>query len=214
MKDLLIIQFAKWPEFGKVKTRLAISVGNEHAFNTHITLMETVFNNISGVEGSDFELWLNKDGLHQKAVTNNSFSIKAKSAVLNIVNKNGIIVNIQQGKTLGDKMAQAFILSLVNYRKVIIVGSDCPNVCVDTLKKASEALKHSDMVIQPAEDGGYVLIGARRFQGNLFDKVEWGQGKVLQQTLMNIEQNQYSYSLLDLSWDVDDVEDYHRWINS
>jgi len=212
MKDLLIIQFAKWPELGKVKTRLAISVGDEKAFKIHINLMETVFNNIHGVENSDFELWLNKNGFDQKAESDNNFVTKAKSSVFDILGKEDQTYRLQQGETLGDKMAQAFLSSLEGYRKVIIVGSDCPNVDQNTIKKASEVLNHHDIVIQPAEDGGYVMVGVKRFQASLFEEVKWGQGKVFEQTLKNIKQNNYSYALLDLSWDVDDIDDYRRWV--
>ena len=118
---------------------------------------------------------------------------------------------IQIGDSLGSRMAETLISSLALYSKVIIVGSDCPNVSAKTIEEACIALNNTDLVIQPAEDGGYVLIGTRHFDARIFDGVAWGQGQVLKQTLANAGEIGLTYTLLDESWDVDDYEDYMRW---
>lgn len=205
IKDLLIIQFAKLPVVGRVKTRLAVSIGNDQALNVHITLMNEVLNNLVSAKldhaNCDVEMWM--DGLPE---TNQHMS-----KTLAAMSASYIECKTQKGVNLGDKMAYALISSLECYAKVLIVGSDCPNVTPETIFGASEALNKKDIVIVPAEDGGYVLIGASQFNANIFNDVDWGKGKVLEKTLKNINSLDMSYSLLEESWDVDDYADYERW---
>lgn len=204
MKEELIIQFAKWPVQGKVKTRLAKSLGESRALNVHILLMNEVLDNLIAYDPENLELWF--DDMPGAQV--NMTSTLEKIETLNIPCK------IQCGINLGDKMAHALSTSLKQFRKVIIVGSDCPDVSKRTLAKAMEALEINDLVLGPAEDGGYVLIGAKRFDAAVFDDVAWGTDSVLAETIANIELNNYSCSLLEESWDVDELADYERWLKT
>ncbi len=204
VNDLLIIQFAKWPVLGNVKTRLARSIGDEQALQVHITLMNEVLDKLILSNFGGVELWLNeipteKAGMH---------------AVLKKTKVNNIACKLQRGDNLGDKMADAISGSLLHFRKVIIVGSDCPNISKSILNEASLALDNSDLVIGPAEDGGYVLIGAAKFNANIFTGVIWGQGEVLSKTTQNAQNLGYSFKLLAESWDVDELADYERWKSS
>jgi len=202
MERVLVAQFAKWPEAGKVKTRIAKTVGNEKALEIHLELLQMVMENLSSVENTCFEFWLSEDGFRNKG---------CDESVLSLIEKYDVKYKIQVGATLGERMANTLQASLVNFSKVIIVGSDCPNVTENTIQAACLALDNSDLVFQPAEDGGYVLVGASQFDPKVFQGVKWGQGQVLQQTLGNIDLGQLTYSLLEESWDVDEYEDYLRW---
>jgi rSAM/selenodomain-associated transferase 1 len=205
MKNLLVIQFAKWPVLGNVKTRLAHDIGDEKALQVHKDLMDVVLEKLmlaqfEGIE-CDVQLWLNE-------IPEN------KAGMLEVINKtsaNNIQFKLQKGDNLGNKMANAIVTSLQYYSKVIIVGSDCPNISTDTLAKARDALNKTDVVLGPAEDGGYVLIGASNFNESIFNNVAWGQGKVFDKTVENMNTFNFSYSLLAQSWDVDDLVDYERW---
>jgi len=205
VKDLLIIQFAKWPVLGNVKTRLAHSIGDEKALQVHMDLMNEVLSKLISAKlegiGADIELWLNE--IPEKENEMAAIIKKTSEAI--------IPCKVQKGNNLGDKMADAIISSLKSYSKVIIVGSDCPNISAKTLVKASKALNNSDIVLGPAEDGGYVLIGASKFKAEIFNDVAWGKGEVFDKTIKNIQTLNFTYSALEKSWDVDDLTDYERW---
>jgi rSAM/selenodomain-associated transferase 1 len=207
VNDLLVIQFAKWPVLGNVKTRLAHAIGDQKALQVHMTLMDEVLNKLTAAKYdgiADIELWLNEIPAAQGLMRN----------TLKLAKNERIFCKIQKGNDLGDKMADAMISSLETYKKVIIVGSDCPNISTKTLKEASECLNKTDIVLGPAEDGGYVLIGASNFNAEIFNDVAWGKGKVFEKTIENIKKLNFTYSILSESWDVDDLADYERWCNS
>lgn len=205
MKDLLIIQFAKWPVLGNVKTRLACSVGDTKALSVHMELMGDVLNTLTSARFDglthDIELWLNEIPDNKSQMTQ----------ILKTTDGHKVSCKVQKGSNLGDKMADAIASSLQRYAKVLIVGSDCPNITEKALRTASLALNATDIVLGPAEDGGYVLIGASKFNAQVFKEVAWGEGKVFDKTVSNIRALNLSYSLLDESWDVDDLADYERW---
>mgnify|MGYP000500499996 CR=1 FL=1 len=204
MNDLLIIQFAKWPLLGNVKTRLARSIGNEKALEVHLILMNEVLDKLIAAKQGDTELWLNEIPAQQTCM----------ASIIQKTQKNNIVCKVQQGVNLGDKMADAIVSSLKKYNKVIIVGSDCPNISVSILAEASKALDKTDLVIGPAEDGGYVLIGASRFDACIFADVAWGQGAVFVKTQENARNLGFTETLLSESWDVDELADYERWLNT
>jgi len=201
MNDLLIIQFAKWPVLGNVKTRLARSIGDEKALEVHLELLNEVLDKLIAAKSGEIALWLNEIPSQQACM----------ASIIQKTKKNDIALNVQQGDNLGDKMAEAILSSLEKYNKVIIVGSDCPNITASILTEASEALDKTDLVIGPAEDGGYVLIGASCFETGIFTGVAWGQGAVLEKTILNSQALNYSFTLLAESWDVDEFADYKRW---
>ena len=202
MDELLIIQFAKWPVVGQVKTRLAHSLGNYKALAVHLALMEQVLGNLVAAELGRVELWLNQ-------YRDNDCLFMSR--VMGQLSHLGLQYRLQSGGSLGRKMANAFEQTLKQYNKVIIVGSDCPTVDKSYLEAAVAVLDQHDLVIGPAEDGGYVLIGARRFDPGVFTDVEWGSNSVLAQTLSNIQSAKLSCGLLEQTWNVDELKDYQRW---
>mgnify|MGYP000208564391 CR=1 FL=1 len=212
MNDLLIVQYAKWPELGKVKTRLAKSLGDQQALAIHMKLMSTVFANLRQAESGKFELWLNKQNFNSANFNDSPEQKMVLDFMTSLTKDSGVCFQTQQGVSLGDKMAHTFQAGLQRFQKVIIVGSDCPNVSKDVIQGASKALDGHDLVLGPAEDGGYVLIGARCFESAIFTNVEWGKGKVLETTLNNAKNLDYSVFTLAESWDVDELDDYNRWI--
>ena len=204
MKPLLLIQFAKWPRIGMVKTRLAATLGDAHALEVHVSLMDAVFTNLISYQSAEVELWLNE--FHPL----DEISL---GAVKGKLEQHHIAYRLQCEGSLGEKMANAIQRSLTGYEKVIIVGSDCPTVDAEYLAAASCMLEAHDIVLGPAEDGGYVLVGASRFDPAVFAGVAWGQGSVLKQTLANAKRLAFSCGLLETTWDVDELSDYQRWLS-
>ena len=95
--------------------------------------------------------------------------------------------------------------------QAILIGSDCPVMNADYIRQASTALQSSDLVLGPAEDGGYVLIGCKQSHSELFANITWGSDTVLTQTLEKAEQLMLRVTLLEMLWDVDRPEDWARF---
>jgi len=93
----------------------------------------------------------------------------------------------------------------------IAIGADCPELSLSHIKQAFDALTENDVVLGPAADGGYYLIGLSRFEGALFEKIEWSTSKVLQQTVEKAKQNELSIAKLPVLSDIDRPEDLAIW---
>lgn len=103
---------------------------------------------------------------------------------------------------------------LSNYRKVALIGTDCPMIDSQLLEKTFALLDNADLVISPAEDGGYVQIAARKINRQVFADVQWGTATVLQQTQRNLETAQLTVSYTEMLWDVDEPQDLNRLRNT
>jgi len=186
-KNLLLI-FTRNPELGKCKTRLAATVGNETALEIYKFLLQhtvSITKNIHAVKQVYYseEIW-------EKDVWNTTIFEK----------------KLQNGANLGDRMANAFELGFKNgFEKILVIGSDLYDLDATTIENAFSELDKSDFVIGPAQDGGYYLLGMKKFITNVFKNKAWGTHTVLNDTLKNLEK--YKTKLLDVRNDVDVYED-------
>ena len=114
-----------------------------------------------------------------------------------------------QGRgNLGERMQKAFEEAFnMGYERVLLVGSDCPGISVDTFEEAFEILANEDIVLGPATDGGYYLIGFRDQSRPIFKHIGWGTEKVLSETLDQIKAQQLTVGLLEELHDIDRPED-------
>lgn len=113
---------------------------------------------------------------------------------------------------LGQKLSHAFEQGFAaGLQRILIVGSDCPGIKEEHILQALAQLKTHDVVLGPAEDGGYYLIGLKAPQPNLFEAISWGQSCVLQQTLAIAACNGLTVSRLSLLPDIDRPEDLFLW---
>jgi rSAM/selenodomain-associated transferase 1 len=190
-----IIIFIKNPELGKAKTRLASTVGPERALGIYIALLGHTRRVVSSVPARRL--------LYYSSFidTQDEWSDKDFDKYLQI--KGG----------LGEKMATAFQQAFENGAPVLIVGSDCAQLTPDILLSAIESLNKNDVVIGPAEDGGYYLLGMNRFLPELFRGISWSTEQVFPQTLTILEKLGASYGLLPTLSDIDYEEDWdkHGW---
>jgi rSAM/selenodomain-associated transferase 1 len=116
----------------------------------------------------------------------------------------------QQGDDLGERMAFSFSLALQTNDKVIIIGTDCPTIDKNYIEQAIDALDSVDVVIGPAADGGYVLLGLRKFSLELFSGFNWGSNTVLDQTRQVLNGLNWSFEELAIMHDIDRPEDLYR----
>lgn len=191
-KQALIV-FLKAPEAGKVKTRLAADTGAEKALKVYETLISLTLQRARGFAKAQTFLFL------------------AGKESWKPENSSGFKIRRQRGSDLGERMKNAFI-QLLNegFDSVCIIGSDCPEITVADLDSAFSALDAVDIVIGPARDGGYYLIGMKEDQTNVFDLEAWSHSDVLEETMRIIRKKKLSYAQLRQLSDLDDITDYNR----
>jgi glycosyltransferase A (GT-A) superfamily protein (DUF2064 family) len=117
----------------------------------------------------------------------------------------------QRGADLGSRMHRALANSLRRHRGAIVIGADCPALRPSHLRRAARWLAGgADVVLGPAEDGGYVLIGAKRVSPRLFSGIAWGSSSVYEATTRRLCELNYRWRALETLWDVDRPEDLER----
>ena len=122
-----------------------------------------------------------------------------------------VALRLQVGADLGERMYRAFKRALRSHAYVVLVGSDCPALRPADLRAALRALREgADVVLAPAEDGGYPLIGLRRVSRRLFDGIPWGGPEVLARTRGRLKVLRWRWQELRTLWDVDRPEDVLR----
>ena len=186
-KNLLLV-FTRNPELGKVKTRLAKTVGNATALKIYIFLLKRT---------RDIAVKVAAD----KAVY---YSVKIRE---NDIWDASIFQKHQQvGEDLGIRMLHAFKNGFkAGYEKVMIIGSDLYDLTAETIENAFIALENNEVVIGPAEDGGYYLLGMNSLEEKVFKNKDWGTETVRKDTLEDLKDKKV-FLLGELN-DVDVFED-------
>jgi len=197
LSDCHLIVFAKAPVPGEVKTRLAVSMGALAATTLYegmvLHSLSTAVNSRVGL----VELWCTPSKEHP------FFSRCAKEFQLTL--------HLQTMGDIGRRMAHAFQETLKGTSFALLLGTDCPSLAQEDLNEAAAALrKGSDAVLGPTEDGGYCLLGLRRYDPDLFNDISWGTELVLEQTRARIRELGWSWHELPVRWDVDRPEDVER----
>lgn len=200
--SVLVMQFAKWPEAGRVKTRLIPELGTKGAMDAHVRLSLAVLENLVA---SRYEVQFLWDRPLDAAP-------EAALPILERLEAHGVGQSWQQGDVLGERMARALASGLNRADKAMIVGSDCPSVDADYVHLAVAILDEADVVLGPSDDGGYVLIGARKLAPEMLADVAWGTDRALEQTCARLTEAGLSFAVLPEKWDVDEPADWRRFI--
>jgi rSAM/selenodomain-associated transferase 1 len=117
----------------------------------------------------------------------------------------------QVGNNLGMRMYHALSITLSQAEFALLIGCDCPALDSAYLTRACDLLAGDvSLVLGPAEDGGYVLIGARRAARRLFEGIEWGTHRVLDQTRARLRSLGWRWGELEAMWDIDRPADLAR----
>ncbi len=198
-RDCCVLQFAKLPELGKVKTRMQPHLSPAQSVLLHQRLTTHTYACLAPEPGWDYQLWASSEP------DADFFTRLVEPA------QGRVKVLAQRGADLGERMGAAQQLALASYRWVVIVGSDCPFLTPAHIQRMFAALQQgSDCVLVPAEDGGYVAIGAGRYAPDLFAGVSWGGATVLAQTLANLARLGWRHSCLEALPDIDRPEDLQQ----
>ena len=196
--DAVLMIFCKAPIPGQVKTRLIPELTAEQAAELHIelsikTLQRAVQSNLCPVQ-----LWCTP-------TTDHDFFTASKAAY-------PLVLKQQQGADLGERMHHAFCSALADYSHALLMGCDCPSLTERDLEEALTALNlKNEVVLAPAEDGGYVMIGLNQPHPELFDNMPWGTARVLNQTRARIKLHKLRHHELSEQWDLDTPEDLERY---
>jgi len=192
MNKGVVLVFQKNEVIGKVKTRLAAGVGELRALEIYRHLIQLTYSALEEVPAS---IWA-------------YFSDFIPEIVNTPIEKNFV----QEGQDLGERMANAFARSFeMGMDKVVLIGTDCPMLKSQHLQQAFEALSNSDLVLGPATDGGYYLIGMTRRADYLFKGIIWSTSQVLSDTMNVASQHGLTTTLLHELDDIDTQEDWERY---
>lgn len=180
---------------GSVKTRLAATLGNDVAIDIYKQLLRNVHDKIKSLDSD-------KIVFYSDYIQDDIWEDKSFKKV------------IQEGNGLGERIENAFkFLFTAGYRKLIIIGNDCPELNGAILELTFERLNEFDIVIGPATDGGYYLLGLKNNYSFLFRNIEWSTVNVLHQTIERCDRNHLSYYLLPELSDIDEESDLIHFKN-
>lgn len=188
-KELLII-FTKNPEIGKVKTRLAQSVGEDKALSVYQKLLWHTHESVTDLTMDKCIAY--SDYINQQDIWEHDKFNKC----------------LQSGSDLGSRMHNVFVDNFRNsYDRICLIGSDIFELTPSIIEQAFRDLHNHDLVIGPATDGGYYLIGMNYPLPELFANIPWGTGQVLDKTLYQAGKQSMRIAQLPTLNDIDTIED-------
>ncbi len=192
MKENALIIFVKNPEPGKVKTRIAADVGNDKAIEIYRKLLKFTSKIGQEVDCTRYVFYF------PMVLENDEFP------------DSKFLKDLQIKGDLGEKMQTAFGDILRKHKKAVIIGSDCAELTSDDIQRAFDELEDNDVVIGPAKDGGYYLLGMNDLQLFLFKDMPWSDEKLLDLSIMKVQDRGLNYSLLNMKSDIDYISDWEE----
>jgi len=188
MKENLLIIFVKNIVLGKVKTRLAKTVGDDAAFQVYKYLVEITERETENLEDFDKHIYFSDVIIEIKWKNDKKF--------------------VQKGNDLGERMKNAFQHGFdLGYKNVIGLGSDLPDLTKNEINLGLTVLKEKDVVFGPASDGGYYLIGMNKMISSIFENKPWSTNYLLKETLIELKEQNISFDLIKELNDIDTLED-------
>jgi rSAM/selenodomain-associated transferase 1 len=193
-QSLLIL--ARNPLLGSVKTRLAATIGSERALEVYRQLL-------------DYTVSVTKDLPFRITVFYSDFIDSSDCWEEVLYGK-----ELQEGEKLGERIRNAFKYAFnQDNKEVVIIGTDCFQLSSAVVSEAFSLLKSHDVVIGPAHDGGYYLLGMKAYSPKLFENISWSTSKVLEETISVCKDLHLSIALLPVLVDLDDEEDLKLFEN-
>ena len=196
--DTAILVFCKAPVAGQVKTRLMPELTAQQAAEVHIELTHRTLLLLSKVHFCPIQLWCMPD-------TENTFFKRCKEEY-------AVSLHQQQGDDLGERMHHAISTALQYKSRILLIGCDCPSFTSNDFEFAITALQaENEVVIAPAEDGGYVMIAMIKAYPELFINMEWGHNQILENTRQRIDELDLTLIETRQQWDIDTFDDLQRY---
>ncbi len=191
--------FAKYWEPGKVKTRLAATIGHERASRIYRAFVETLLTRLTDCGQRRILAISPPDRLNEfRSVAGEAWNIE-----------------VQADGDLGARMKHYFDSAFANgSQSVVLLGSDSPDVPLANVENAFELLEESPVVLGPSDDGGYYLIGASGETPPVFDRIAWSTPTVLYETIQQLNRADVRHALLPTWYDVDDRDSLARILDN
>lgn len=192
----VLLIFAKYPDPGKVKTRMQPQVSAQDAAELYRAMVEDLY--VSLARSDNFDTIV-------------CFTPESKRNAFKNWLGSGVSLKNQCEGNLGDKLGTAF-KSCFNdgYKKVIAIGGDCVTVTAEEVSRAFGHLDTNDAVIGPTEDGGYYLIGTSAMIPGLFNTIAWSTERVFTQTIQILKSLSLRHTVLENKFDIDTVRDAEK----
>jgi rSAM/selenodomain-associated transferase 1 len=197
-----LLVFARLPERGKVKTRLAASIGEDAALAAYETMLRDLLSSI-GEPSAEMEIeivWAPTEAANGQTLSRAFGDFPTA---------------MQTGADLGDRLSMAFSERFFFHatEKIVAIGVDDPRLPRALIDRAFALLESCEWVVGPADDGGYYLIGCRAgaFDPSIFQDMKWGTSSVFASTMSRIAQWHSSVAVLPVRWDIDVAEDWERY---
>ncbi|GBD39885.1 hypothetical protein HRbin37_02171 [bacterium HR37] len=195
-KQVLIV-FLKYPEPGRVKTRLARDIGRRNASLIYSEIAQSVIGKVS--KSNEYKTIIFFDPPEKE------------EEVRRWLKNTNLTLLPQEGNLLGERMLNAFERAFsLGATSTVIIGTDCMEVSDKTVLEAFQALREVDAVLGPARDGGYYLLGLNRPFPLVFKGIEWSTNLVLSQTIKKLEEKKQRFKLLETLTDVDTIRDLSK----
>ena len=194
--------FARLPELGSVKTRLAESIGDAKTLAIYEAMLHELLAHIgTSANGTEIEIaWAPTPNANRETLSR-AFGDH--------------VLAMQTGATLGDRLAMAFSERFFFHRtmKIIAIGVDDPSLTREVIDHAFALLDSVEWVVGPAQDGGYYLVGCRAaaFRSEIFTTIEWGTASVFSTTMARIREWENTVAVLPMRYDIDRIEDVERY---
>ncbi len=189
---------ARLPVPGKVKSRLAASLGEEQAALFYKLCSEQVLSAVGQLPSS----------VHKYLFCADESGAREAGAWAGAAFK----TVVQQGADIGERLVQALTRAFAEGAvKTLAVATDVPDLTASIVRTALQALQKSDLVLGPCFDGGYYLIGMNGLRHQLFSDIPWSTGYVTSSTLKQAEKLRLSVKQLQTLWDIDSETDLKAW---
>ncbi|MBD3308960.1 DUF2064 domain-containing protein [candidate division KSB3 bacterium] len=197
-RQACLLFYLKFPERGKVKTRLARDIGDEHAVELYCCFIRDMLETLAQIPQQiclcyapqtaepRFRRWLEGDFVYLP----------------------------QHGNNLGERMGNSFQGAFrLGFERVVLIGSDLPDLPAQYVEMAFERLESYKSVIGPSGDGGYYLLGFRRetFVPEVFQDIGWSQSSVYEETLTKLTRHGTDFLALPVWHDIDNLSELHQW---
>lgn len=199
-KAVRLIIFARLPIAGKVKTRLEPLLGKQACLALHLTLIDHSLDLAKRWKHGPVELWLSEKPQ----------SDSQREEVMNLLDlPESVAVHFQRGDDLGERMQNAMQSALDLGDRPLVIGTDCPGQETEHLDQAVELLNSGvNVAVQPAFDGGFVLIACADKVPDLKGGISWGSKNVMSQLEVELENQQLSIGKIEGISDLDNEEDF------
>ena len=209
MKTNVLLIFVKYPEPGKVKTRLSRHFSPEDSAELYMKMVEDLYANL-----------VKNDGSANYAVHVYYSPVEKRTEFADWLDSSASLY-LQEGTGLGEKLTNAMKKSFDSgYEKAAAIGSDCIDLSVEDINNAFETLdrngqnsKKREVVVGPTDDGGYYLIGQSRFIPEIFERIPWSTEKVYPETIDKLAGLGLLYAELEYKYDIDSIDEVRQLWN-